>query len=149
MHRFERTTRLSATADEAFSLSLSVDFHLESFAHSGERLVGGLPAGELGPNDTVTWKARHFGVWWTMSSVISEYDRPHYFVDQQSKGPFKSFRHEHHFEPAADGCTMRDVVEMQAPFGPLGSLVGLLILNRHIEQLIDLRNSQLAEHLSR
>ena len=149
MHRFERTTRVHASAEEAFSLSLSVEFHLESFAESGERIVGGLKSGELGLHDTVTWQARHFGIWWTMSSVISEYDRPRYFVDQQLKGPFKFFCHEHHFESSVDGCTIRDVVQLDAPFGPLGAIVQKLILNRYVEDLIDLRNAQLVERLTK
>ena len=34
---------------------------------------------------------------WTMTSTITEWDRPRRFVDEQRKGPFKSFRHEHLF----------------------------------------------------
>ncbi len=148
VYRFERTTQLDASAEEAFSLSLSVNFHLQSFAASGERLVGELPSDELGLNDTVTWKARHFGIWWTMSSVIAEYDRPRFFVDEQTRGPFKRFRHENHFEATETGCVLHDVVEMEAPLSPIGSLVQRAILNRYVEGLIDLRNTELAKRLS-
>jgi ligand-binding SRPBCC domain-containing protein len=148
VHHFERTTQLDASPEEAFSLSLSVNFHLQSFAASGERLVNQLSSDQLGLNDVVTWKARHFGIWWTMSSVICEYDRPRFFVDEQTKGPFKRFRHEHRFESTETGSVLHDVVELEAPLSPIGSLVQRIILNRYIEELIDIRNTELKQRLS-
>ncbi len=143
MHRFERRTQLGQSAAVAFAQSLNVDFHTESFADSGEQAVDGILTGELKEGETVTWRARHFGIWWRMTSLISAYEPPTFFVDEQVSGPFKSFRHEHHFTDNADGCMMRDVIEMQAPLGPLGWLAQKIIVNRYLEGLIDLRNAEL------
>ena len=38
-----------------------------------------------------------------MTSRITELEAPHWFVDEQVRGPFRSFRHEHAFIPGADG----------------------------------------------
>ena len=143
MHRFERTTVLGQPPAVAFAASLNVDFHQESFSDSGEKAIGGVTSGQLKAGETVTWRAKHFGLWWTMTSLISAYEPPTFFVDEQMKGPFKSFRHEHHFTATADGCIMRDIVEMQAPLGPLGWIAQRIIVNRHLEGLIDLRNAEL------
>lgn len=147
---FQRSTRLPVPPEVAFDASLDVDFHVESFAHTGEQIVGGVTGGLMAHGDTVTWRARHFGIWWRMTSVISEFDRPHHFVDEQQKGPFKAFRHEHRFEAdGAGGTLMTDVVVFDAPFGVLGTIAEKLVLKRYMAALIDARNTFLAVYLSR
>lgn len=139
MTRFEVSTRIAAPPRRVFDLSLDVGLHTASMAGSGERIVGGVTSGRMRLDDTVTWRARHFGVWWRMTSRISALDAPGYFVDEQVRGPFRRWRHEHHFEPDGSGGTvMRDVVEFAAP-------IGQFVLDRYMPRLIRMRN----EHLKR
>src|SRR5690606_16457703 len=86
------------------------------------------------------WKARHFGRTWTMTSKITEWDRPHRFVDEQVRGPFESFWHEHLFTPVDDGIQLRDRVRFEAPLGVLGRIAERLVLGRYVPHLIDVRN---------
>ncbi|MEE8599894.1 SRPBCC family protein [Euzebya tangerina] len=146
---FTQTTLVPASVQQTFDASLSVDVHLESLAHTGEEIVSGVEGGIMADGDTVTWRARHFGIWWHMTSIISEYDPPTFFVDQQHQGPFTAFRHEHHFEPEGEGTRMRDVVEFTAPFGPLGVVAEKVVLARYMKQLIATRNRALVSHLER
>ena len=122
MVRFELTSVMPVEADVAFDLSLSIDLHVDSFARSHEQAVGGIVEGQIQLGEFVTWRARHFGRTWTMTSVITEWDRPRRFVDEQDRGPFKSFHHEHLFTPVGNGTQMIDRVEFAAPFGPIGRL---------------------------
>ena len=148
--RFERTTILPTAPDRAFDVSLDVDFHLQSFEDAGERIVGGVRSGGMQLGDDVTWRARHFGVWWTMTSVITEFERPNRFVDEQRSGPFKRFHHEHVFTEAGPGSTsMLDIVEFEAPLGPLGRLAERIALARYLPRLIDQRNAALVRVLAR
>lgn len=55
---------------------------------------------------------------------ISEWDPPHRFVDQQLKGPYHLWYHEHSFEQVEGGTLMKDWVRFQLPLGKAG-LVGL------------------------
>ena len=145
MIRFERRTPLPVDCTTAFDLSLSIDAHLDSFQRSGERAVGGVTSGVIGLGEFVTWRARHFGVTWTMTSVISEWDRPRRFVDEQQRGPFKSFHHEHVFRPIDDGTELHDRVAFEAPLGPLGRIAEAVVLGRYLPRLIDVRNQFLVE----
>jgi len=140
MVEFELSTYLPVRRGTAFDLSLSIDAHLGSFEHSGERAIAGVTAGVIGMGEFVTWRARHFGVTWTMTSVITEWDRPARFVDEQRKGPFKSFHHEHVFSEEGEGTRMTDRVRFAAPFGLLGRLVERAVLARYLRHLIDVRN---------
>jgi ligand-binding SRPBCC domain-containing protein len=104
----------------------------------------------MGPGDTVTWEARHVGVPFRMTSAITEYDAPHRFVDEQQRGPFRSWWHEHRFAQRADGGTeMTDVVVYRAPLGPLGAAVDGLVLRRYMTRLLTARNAWLKDELER
>ncbi|MEU6136922.1 SRPBCC family protein [Nocardioides sp. NPDC047086] len=148
MPRIEFATQISATPKRCFELSLSADAHRSSMSHSGERAVAGVTSGVMRLRDSVTWKARHFGVPITMTSVISEYDAPHRFVDEQQSGPFRRWRHEHRFEPAAGGTLMTDVVEFEAPARAVGRLVNALVLTRYMTRLLERRNAWLVDALA-
>lgn len=115
---------------------------------SGERAIAGVTFGVMHPGDSVTWKARHFGFPITMTSVISQYDAPHRFVDEQRSGPFRRWWHEHRFEPTTGGTLMTDVVEFESPAGSIGRLGNVLVLNRYMTKLLRQRNAWLADTLS-
>jgi ligand-binding SRPBCC domain-containing protein len=137
--RFHHGTLVDATIERVFDLSLDIDSHLASMAASKERAVAGVLTGHIGFGQSVTWRATHFGVPFTMTSKITELDRPNRFVDQQTKGPFHSFRHEHLFTTVEGRTLMTDRVEFVAPVGPVGRALELLVLERYLRRLIRIR----------
>lgn len=70
-------------------------------------------------------------------------DMPDCFVDEQVKGPFRSFRHVHEFTNDGSGTLMVDRIEFTAPFGPLGRIAEKLFLARYLKRLIESRNQHL------
>ncbi|QCX29311.1 SRPBCC family protein [Nocardioides jishulii] len=125
--------------------SLDIDLHLSSMADSDERAVGGVTSGLITLGEEVSWRARHLGIWWSMTSRITVLEPGRRFVDEQVRGPFKRFRHEHRFD-AVDGRTrMVDTIDFDAPFGPLGSVAERLVLARYLERLIRTRNEHLLQ----
>jgi|1186.fasta_scaffold777376_2 ligand-binding SRPBCC domain-containing protein len=140
----EIVTAIAAPAEVVFDTSLAVDVHTASMAASGECAVGGVTTGRLRLGDEVTWQARHLGRSWRMTSRITTYSRPTCFVDEQTSGPFAVWRHAHHFEPQGAATLMRDVIDFAAPFGPLGRLTAIVLLDRYMTKLIATRNQYLA-----
>ena len=142
----ELVTHIAAQPAELFDLSLDVGAHTASMSGSGERIVGGVRTGRMKLGDTVTWSARHFGIPWRMTSRISAYERPVRFVDEQVRGPFRSWHHEHSFtwDPATETTVMRDVISFAAPFGIIGRVVERLVLRGYMERLIASRNKHLS-----
>jgi len=138
---FECVTDIAAPVQKVFDLSLEIDAHLDSMAASGEKAIGGVTSGRIGLGEQVTWKARHCGVVWTMTSTITELDEPHRFVDEQLRGPFHAFRHEHLFEQQGDGTRMTDSITFEAPFGPIGRVAESAVLGRYLPKLIAERNA--------
>lgn len=139
---------LAAVPPEAlFAISLDIDQHVASMAQSGERAVGGVTAGAIGLGETVTWRARHFGIWFTLTSRITALDAPRRFVDEQVRGPFRTFHHEHVFVAEGTGTRMTDTITLASPI--FGAIVEPLILVPYLRRLIAQRNRALVDALER
>jgi len=109
-------------------------------AHTGERAVAGRTSGLIELGESVTWRARHFGLMLEHTSRITELERPKHFCDEMTRGRFRSFRHDHVFEPVPGGTRMVDVVEYAAPFGVLGRAAARLFLTAYLRRLLERRN---------
>ncbi|WP_306770305.1 SRPBCC family protein [Microbacterium sp. 18062] len=142
---FTVVTRTRHPAARLFDVSLSIDAHIGSMARSGEWAVAGVTSGRIGLGQTVTWRARHFGVWFTMTSRIVELEQSRRFVDEQVSGPFRSFHHEHVFDEGDEGTVMTDRITLASPI--LGRLVERTILVPYLRRLIEQRNRHLVDSL--
>jgi ligand-binding SRPBCC domain-containing protein len=139
----ELTTDIDAPIERVFDLARDLELHAASMAHTRERAVAGRLTGRVELGDTVTWRARHFGLWWSLTSRITAVEANVRFEDVQERGPFAWFRHEHRFEANGAGTRMRDRWEHRSPLGPLGRLVDRLVLGRYMRSLLATRNAAL------
>ena len=133
-------TSIAAPPQRCFDLARDVELHQRSTARSRESAVAGVTSGKLGPGDTVTWQATHFGLRLRLTSRITEFQPPHHFVDEMVRGPFAHLRHLHEFLPQDGGTRMVDVFDYASPLGPLGWLADRLVVRRYMEQLLMTRN---------
>ena len=114
----------------------------------GERVASGRTSGRLAEGEQVTWSARHFGLRFRMTSLVFDVERPRRFRDRQVRGPFGSFLHTHEFEPLDGGTLMRDTIDFRSPFGPIGRMVDVSVMRRHLIGVITERNDAISEHFS-
>lgn len=135
------TTHINAPINKCFELSISVDVHQQSTGNTREKAIAGVTSGMMGLNDTVTWEAVHFGVKQKLTSKITKYQYPFYFVDEMVSGAFKKIYHQHVFtETSNNTTTMTDIFEYAAPLGILGKLAESLFLNRYLRNFLIERN---------
>jgi ligand-binding SRPBCC domain-containing protein len=142
-------TSIRAPIERAFDAARDIDLHVASMARTGERAIAGTTSGLIELGESVTWRARHLGLWWSLSSRITAMDPPHSFVDEQVTGPFARFRHEHRFEAANGGTLMIDEWTHVAPLGPLGRLADRLFLARMLRGLLAQRAAAIREAAER
>lgn len=138
-------TRIKAPVERCFLLSLSVDVHMGSTARTRERAVAGVTSGLMQLHDTVTWRARHFGIVQELSTKITAYDKPRRFVDEMTEGPFKHICHEHVFEAEGDGTLMTDRFAFSAPLGVLGKIAEALFLKNYMKKFLVERNGYIRQ----
>ncbi|WP_162051439.1 SRPBCC family protein [Pontibacter pamirensis] len=139
-------TTVKAPLEVCLDLSRSIDLHTISTKHTGERAVAGVTAGLIEFGETVTWRAKHLGVWQHLTSKITEYDRPHFFVDEMVSGAFKRFRHEHHFKQVNDGTLMLDVFNYTSPLGLVGKLADKVFLKSYMTRLLAERDRVIKQY---
>jgi ligand-binding SRPBCC domain-containing protein len=137
--RLKLVTQIDAPIATAFDFARDIDLHVQSMRNTGERAIAGRTSGLIGLGETVSWRANHFGVRWTLTSRVTAFKPPRCFVDEQVQGPFSSFRHEHLFDPVNGGTVMTDIWEHSVPFGILGELVDRMILARSLASLLAVR----------
>ena len=149
MTRIELTTHIDAPIERCFDLARSIDLHVVSAKHTGERAIGGRTSGLIELGETVTWRARHFGLWQTFTSKIVEFDYPHSFTDVMVAGAFKSFTHQHRFRVLDRRTVMTDILAFESPFGVVGKLADRLVLERYMTKFLQARNRVIAETAER
>ncbi|MDB4292054.1 SRPBCC family protein [Maribacter sp.] len=139
-------TQIQADIKIVFDLARSIDLHKISTAHTKEEAIGGKTSGLISLHETVTWRAKHFGVWQKLTSKITGFESPNYFADEMEQGTFKRFKHEHFFTEK-DGLTlMKDIFDYDAPLGILGKLADVMFLEKYMRELLEKRNETIKNY---
>jgi ligand-binding SRPBCC domain-containing protein len=74
---------------------------------------------------------------------ISAWQPPHRFVDEQLRGPYRQWSHEHIFEPRDGGTLCHDIVKYAVLFD---FLVHPLFVRRDVEKIFAFRAEALKNH---
>lgn len=137
------TTEIKAPIFTVFNNSRNIDLHQKSASQTQEKAIAGVTLGLIEKGETVTWKGKHFGIYIQHQSIISEMEFPTYFIDEQLKGYFKSFKHQHLFEQREGTTIMQDILQYETPFGIFGKLFDYFLLKKHLTKFLLYRNQVL------
>jgi ligand-binding SRPBCC domain-containing protein len=97
----------------------------------------------LGTRIQYKLKLRGIPVRW--ESEITAWNPPHSFSDDQLRGPYRHWHHEHTFEEKDDGTFVRDKVEYAVPGG---SLINRIFVARDLRRIFDHRTATLKKLFS-
>ncbi len=95
----------------------------------------------------IDYSLRLYGVSVKWRTRIEAFEPELRFVDTQLKGPYRYWHHLHEFEEVEQGTRMRDVVDYELPFGPLGTMARALFVRRSLESIFGYRRQALTEIL--
>lgn len=90
-------------------------------------------------------RVRGFPMRW--QSEITVWDPPNRFVDEQRRGPYRVWRHEHQFQDSNGGTWCGDLVRYAAPGGIFRSWIERLWVNRDVAKIFEYRRRALNERL--
>lgn len=93
----------------------------------------------------ITYRIRWAGMPISWKTIITEYEPPFFFVDEQARGPYKLWRHRHTFRPTEGGTIVGDRVEYALPLGWLGRAVHWLVVRRQLRRIFAYRREALLE----
>ncbi|MBI3681063.1 MAG: SRPBCC family protein [Acidobacteria bacterium] len=80
-------------------------------------------------------------------SLITEYEPPFYFTDEQISGPCRFWRHHHSLHPTPEGALITDEVQYALPLGWLGRLVHKFVVADQLKIIFRYRQEQMNEIL--
>ncbi len=74
---------------------------------------------------------------------ITQINNRKFFIDEQRRGPYSIWHHEHHFEEVKGGVQMHDILYYTVPFGFIGNLADLIFVSRKVKQIFAYREKQI------
>jgi ligand-binding SRPBCC domain-containing protein len=93
----------------------------------------------------IEYRLRIHGIPVRWESEITVWDPPVRFVDEQLRGPYRSWVHEHRFAEEATGTRITDHVRYAVPGGPLEGLVHRWLVRPDVERIFAYRSAVLAQ----
>lgn len=101
---------------------------------------------EMRVGTLIDYRLRLRGIPLRWRSEITAWDPPVRFVDEQRRGPYRLWIHEHTFEDLGNNCTVvRDHVRYAVPGG---RLVNALIVKRDLDRIFQFRREAMLEILA-
>ncbi len=80
------------------------------------------------------------------TEIVDVGDRK-FFIDEQRKGPYSIWHHEHYFKEIEGGVEMIDKVEYKNPFGFIGRIANDLLVKRKLQKIFVFRYHKIEELL--
>ncbi|AWG21343.1 cell division protein [Flavobacterium faecale] len=143
MTTIQLSTNIKAPIEVVFDHARNIDTHQKSASKTSEVAIAGTMHGLINKGETVTWRGKHFGFFLQHQSIISQMELHSYFVDEQLKGHFKTFKHQHFFEEIDGQTIMKDVMQYETPYGIFGRVFDKLALKQHLTKFLIERNKVL------
>lgn len=140
MSRIYLETLISADIQTVFDLARNIDLHQQSTSKTHEKAISGRISGLIEENETVTWRAKHLGVYQTLTTKIISMEKPNQFTDEMQKGAFKSLHHQHIFKKMDDKTLMTDIFDFESPLGIIGKMFNKIFLKNYLKNFLLERN---------
>jgi ligand-binding SRPBCC domain-containing protein len=101
---------------------------------------------EMREGTLIDYRIRLHGLSMRWRTRIAAWEPPHRFVDEQLRGPYRRWVHEHRFEAQDDATRCRDRVEYAFLGGPLAHA---RLVRPRLEQIFEFRRQAMLELMGR
>tara|TARA_B100000809_G_scaffold82328_1_gene80655 strand:+ start:683 stop:1156 length:474 start_codon:yes stop_codon:yes gene_type:complete len=145
MKEIKLETFIKAPIERVFDLTRSIDLHKQSTPGANEEVVRGRVEGLIELGETVTWRAKHFGVYQELTVEVTGFEKPLLFCDTMKQGVFKSMKHTHRFTRVGMGTVMQDEFEFVSPLGFFGQVADCLFLKHYMTNFLRMKNQKLKD----
>ena len=80
---------------------------------------------------------------WT--TLITRVEEEVMFIDEQKRGPYRYWQHQHCFRPIADGTEMSDIVRYEIPGWWAGDVLNTLLVKSDLKKLFLYRSARIEQ----
>jgi len=114
--------------------------------HLGFEITSQSSPGKIYPGMMITYKVKPLlNIKLTWVTEITHIENNEFFVDEQRKGPYKIWHHEHRLTPVNGETLMTDLITYEPPFGFLGSILNRMIIRKKLKEIFNYREKILSE----
>ena len=109
-------------------------------------LITSPPQAGMYPGMFITYKVSPaLGIKLDWVTEITQVNEKKFFIDEQRRGPYNIWHHEHHFKEVEGGVEMHDILSYHVPFGFIGSIADLLFVKNKVEEIFKYREKKIEE----
>jgi len=133
--QFVARSVIHAPPERVFAFHELPDSHLRlTPPWSGSRVIQ--PAASLAVGARAIVDIRVVPLVWIRTELVHViHEPPVRFVDEQVRGPFKSWRHRHQMTRVDGGTELADVIDFEPPLGALGRAVAPMLMLPRLRKL--------------
>lgn len=139
--------KIPATMDDVWKLiSDPANLSLITPTDMRFRVISAEKVNSLYPGQFIEYKVSplfRIPLYW--KTEIMDVRKHELFIDEQRKGPYRLWRHEHYFNTIPGGVEMRDVVKYENPYGIFGRWANSLLVRKKLLQLFHFRYKKIEE----
>lgn len=114
----------------------------------GFKVISELPA-KMYEGLIITYKIHLYGLPMNWCTEITHIKENIYFIDEQRKGPYRMWHHEHHFEAVKGGVLMTDLLFYDIGKWAFGWAAGKLFVDRKVREIFDHRYKVLEKRFAK
>jgi len=101
---------------------------------------------EMYPGMFITYKVSPaLGLKLNWVTEITQINEKVFFIDEQRKGPYSIWHHEHHFSEVDGGVEMHDILYYSIPFGFIGSIADRVFVRNKVRRIFEYREKRILE----
>ena len=147
LHTLRAETFLPLPRDEVFAFFAAAE-NLERITppELGFEIVTPAPF-RMEEGALIEYRLRLFRISFRWRTIISRWDPPNSFVDEQLSGPYREWIHTHDFREVEGGTIVTDEVRYRLPFFPLGE-IGYPLVALQLGRIFRFRRRRMAEILA-
>lgn len=112
----------------------------------GFKIISKNHGGKMYAGQLIEYKVRpvlNIPLYWM--TEITHVEEEKYFIDEQRKGPYSLWHHQHHFIEIEGGVEMKDIVHYRNPFGFFGELTNSLFIKNKLKKIFEYRYRKVEE----
>jgi len=145
MYIFEQTQKINKPLDEVFEFFSKLE-NLGKITPNWLKFeIKTSPEQTMKKNAVFIYKIKFHNVPMKWKTLITKYEPPYLFVDEQAKGPYKKWVHTHTFEEVNGFTVMSDKVEYDLYGGIFKSIVHSAFVKNSIVEIFSYRKKIISE----